>query len=162
MEFIYRNARNETKIQHIDNVSISDKYYQGICRFEGKLKTFRKDRVLEMLSGLGDSQERLDYHIKNGPPVEEVQSRLTNKEGKIEVCFTGFKKSDKDRLSSLAQECDMFVRSSVTKRLDFLCCGYNAGPTKIENARHQGVVILTEYQFTELLEIGEIPEQQNN
>lgn len=161
MKFIYRNARNETKIQHIDNVSITDDYYQGYCLFEDKLKTFRIDRILEMLSGKEDAEERLQYHKENGPPVREVQDRIKNKDGKPEICFTGFRAADKSSLVSLAEENDLFVRTSVTKKLDFLCCGYNAGPTKIETARHQGVVILTEYQLRELLETGEIPEQQS-
>lgn len=161
MEFIYRNARNETKIQHIENVSISDDHYQGICLASGHLKTFRKDRILEMLSGKENSDERLNYHLVNAPPTKESQSRISNKSGKAEVCFTGFKKDEKARLISFAEDNGMFIRSSVTKKLDFLCCGYNAGPTKIESARHQGVVILTEYQFTHLLETGEIPEQQS-
>jgi len=162
MEFIYQNARSEIKVQHIENVSISDMYYQGICQFEGKLKTFRKDRILEMLSSLQGAEERLDYHLKNGSPVKDLQSRLLNKSGNPEVCFTGFRKEEKEKLVSLAKNNEIFIRSSVTKNLDFLCCGYNAGPTKIENARHQGVVILTEHQFIELLETGEIPEQQES
>lgn len=51
MELIYLNAKNETKIQHIENVSLSDGHYQGICLTSGHLKTFRKVRAMEMLSG---------------------------------------------------------------------------------------------------------------
>ena len=40
--------------------------------------------------------------------------------------------------------------SSVTKKLDFLCGGENAGPKKIEKAESQGVQFLNEEQFIEL------------
>jgi NAD-dependent DNA ligase len=159
MIFIYRNVKNETTIQHIENVSISEKYYQGISLPEKKLKTYRKDRILEMLSGHENALERLDHHLQNSPVNSEAISRLFNSTSKPEICFTGFKNEDKLRLINLAEEKGMFVRSSVTKNLDFLCCGYNAGPTKIESARQLGVIALTEHQFTELLITGEIPEQ---
>lgn len=52
----------------------------------------------------------------------------------------------------------MVVRGAVTINLEFLCCGYNAGPKKIEKARHHGVIILNESQFKTMLQTGEIPE----
>lgn len=158
MKFIYRNAKNETSIQHIENVSISEAHYQGISIPENKLKTYRKDRVLEMLSGNENAEERLQYHSQNSQLNDQATSRFFNRLSKPEICFTGFKKDDKVRLTNLAEENGMFIRANVTQKLDFLCCGYNAGPTKIENARKQGVVALTEHQFVELLTTGEIPE----
>ena len=144
MEFIYLNAKNEIKIQHIENVSLSDGHYQGICFASGHLKTFRKVRALEMLSGKENAKKRLNYHLLNAPPAKESQARITNKSGEAEICFTGFKKDEKEKLISLAEKNIMHIRSSVTKKLGFLYCGYNAGPTKTKNAQHQGVVILTE------------------
>ncbi|MBU3068268.1 hypothetical protein KOI40_00370 [Aestuariicella sp. G3-2] len=159
MQFIYRNAKNEISIQNIENVSISDDHYQGISVSENKLKTYRKDRVLEMLSGNENPEERRQYHLENSDINEEATSRFLNRLSKPEICFTGFKKDEKVKLTNLAEERGMFIRVNVTKNLDFLCCGYNAGPAKIENARKQGVVALTEHQFLELLTTGEIPEQ---
>ncbi len=52
----------------------------------------------------------------------------------------------------------MVVRRSVTRSLNFLCCGYNAGPKKIEKARAKNVIALNEEQFTQLLDTGEVPE----
>ena len=73
--------------------------------------------------------------------------------------FTGFKKDDKEKLFALAESEGLFVRSKVTSNLNFLCCGYNAGPAKIEKARQQGVIALTEAQFVTMLKTGEIPEE---
>ena len=58
----------------------------------------------------------------------------------------------------LVDNADMVARKSVTVDLNFLCCGANAGPKKIEKAREQGVVVLSEEQFKTLLKTGEIPE----
>ena len=76
----------------------------------------------------------------------------------FEVCFTGFKKADKERLTTLATENKMFVRSSVTQNLQVLCCGYNAGPTKVTAARMKGVLILDEEQFLHMTSTGEVPD----
>ncbi|PIJ42612.1 hypothetical protein BOM24_12270 [Tatumella sp. OPLPL6] len=53
----------------------------------------------------------------------------------------------------------MVVRNSVTKQLQVLCCGYNAGPTKVMTARIQGVLVMDIDQFNALIETGEIPSE---
>ncbi|WP_157725642.1 BRCT domain-containing protein [Vitreoscilla filiformis] len=126
------------------------------------MRTFRKDRVLEYIDDNINVEARLSYHISNNPPPIEKERktvfRKANDSGKLEICFTGFKQADKDRLTSLAEANNFFIRPSVTKNLHFLCCGYNAGPSKIEKSRHQGVMILSEDQFMLLVDTGEIPE----
>lgn len=158
--FIYRDARGSITAREVTNVSETDQYIQGICLKADALRTFRKDRVLEDISDKARINERLEYHIANNPePVVTGSShRKIHTAGSLEVCFTGFKKSDKEQLIELAESSGMFVRSSVTNNLNFLCCGYNAGPKKVEKSRHQGVVVLSETQFKTLLETGEIPE----
>lgn len=39
-----------------------------------------------------------------------------------------------------------------------LCCGYNAGPTKVTAARMKGVLILDEEQFLNMVSTGEVPD----
>lgn len=79
-------------------------------------------------------------------------------EGRIfEICFTGFGSIKKRELIALtkAAKIDQFiVRTEVTKNLDFLCCGKNAGPVKISEAQAQGCYILDEAAFMNLLETG--------
>ena len=79
-------------------------------------------------------------------------------DGNPEICFTGFKKEDKERLLKVAANAGLFIRSSVTSKLEYLCCGENAGPKKIDKARHQGIVALTELEFISLIETGEVPD----
>ena len=44
------------------------------------------------------------------------------------------------------------VRQDVTKKLDFLVSGDNAGPKKIEKAESQGVQFLNEIQYRKMIE----------
>lgn len=76
----------------------------------------------------------------------------------LQVCFTGFGSSKKEELMQLASSSGKFKTvGSVTKNLDFLVGGDNAGPKKIEKAEEQGVQFLTEEQFIRLVQTGEVP-----
>ncbi|MCI5192690.1 MAG: hypothetical protein D3915_06125 [Candidatus Electrothrix sp. AU1_5] len=101
-------------------------------------------------------------HAENSSLTQKSQaSRVSTRRSNTsapEICFTGFKKADKIKLVELAESEGMVVRGAVTINLEFLCCGYNAGPKKIEKARHHGVIILNESQFKTMLQTGEIPE----
>lgn len=160
--FIYQDAKGNVTSREVVNISDTDEYIQGICLKSNALRTFRKDRILENITDISSMDEKLKYHQANAPRPKNsscYSSRSRNTTGKPEVCFTGFKKAEKDKLVEVAKLSEMFIRSSVTKNLDFLCCGYNAGPKKIEKARHQGVIALSEKQFRTMLETGEVPEE---
>ena len=92
--------------------------------------------------------------------VVNNSTQVINEGGKIETCFTGFTKEDKERLTTIAKEKNMLVRETVTVKLDFLCGGYNAGSAKKEKAKNQGAIFLTEEQFLLMIETGELPEKQ--
>ena len=81
------------------------------------------------------------------------------KDNRLQVCFTGFGASKKVELTNLAQDKKFNVVASVTKKLDFLCGGETAGPKKLEKAIEQGVQILSENEFMNLIETGEVPIQ---
>lgn len=164
--FIYIDAQGVVSAREVTRISETEEYIQGICLISNGLRTFRKVRVLEYLDNQANVTERLSHHTANNPEpvtnnggVIRRRNDRRNDTGRLEVCFTGFKKADKERLIELAESKEFFVRSAVTKNLSFLCCGYNAGPTKIEKSRHQGVVALSESQFLSMLETGEIPEE---
>ncbi len=76
---------------------------------------------------------------------------------KNQICFTGFNPAEKDRLIEIAIKSGMHIAKSVTKSLDFLCIGSNAGPAKLKKAKEQETIILTEEQFNRMLETGELP-----
>ncbi|ELR63106.1 hypothetical protein C942_04120 [Photobacterium marinum] len=79
-------------------------------------------------------------------------------DNRLQVCFTGFGTTEKQKLIDLAINKNFNVVKSVTKKLDFLVGGINAGPKKIEKAELQGVQFLTSEQFVVLAETGEITE----
>lgn len=170
--FVYVDSRGNISSRAVVRVSESDGYIQGICLMDDAFRTFRKDRVLEYVETKDQLQGCLEYW-QSPEKAESVAQQLaasgggggtgkrrssSKKPGALEVCFTGFKAADKERLTSTADNAGMVVRTSVTTALDFLCCGYNAGPKKIDKARYQGVVTLSEDQFLALIETGEIPE----
>jgi BRCT domain type II-containing protein len=68
------------------------------------------------------------------------------------ICFTGFKRERKAELKETAKQHCFIVRTGVTKKLDYLCCGYNAGPVKIEKAKEQGVRLIDENQFEQMID----------
>lgn len=155
--FIYRDVHGNISAREVSNISESDEYIQALCHSAQALRTFRKDRILEYISDINKVELKLQFHIENSPPPSNPIKR--NPEKKPEVCFTGFKKDDKQRLISLAESAGLYIRPSVTSKLSILCCGYNAGPAKMEKARHQGVMVLSESQFELLLKTGEVPEE---
>ena len=63
------------------------------------------------------------------------------------VCFTGFLASEKDALIKIAESRNLRNVQSVTTDLNFLVCGPNAGPKKLEKATAQGVAIISEEDF---------------
>lgn len=152
--FIYQDARGNITAREITDISETETYLQGYCHLANDLRTFRKDRILELLGSDDDVESKVKYYISiNPPPKAPPKSHHL-----VDVCFTGFKSDDKKRLQGMAESIEMVVRSSVTRNLNFLCCGYNAGPKKIEKARAQNVIALNEEQFIQLLETGEVPE----
>ena len=118
------------------------------------MATEKVTRILKAKSSLSVSEieaisdaEGWDWIYANAKPRKE---KLT------QVCFTGFSGTEKIELAGLAESARLEVVGSVTRNLAFLCAGENAGPSKLEKAREQGVHVLSRMQFEHLLETGEI------
>ena len=127
-QFIYQDARGNVTARTVENTSETGDYLQGICLKANTLRTFRLDRILEFVSS-SNIDERLAFHVEHCPPPRPkgTSTRKNNTKWQPEICFTGFKSADKEALIAVAEQSGMFIRSSVTANLDFLCCGYNAG-----------------------------------
>ena len=157
LHFVYINAKGQVSAQSIFNPSHSAEHIQGICSAIKQLRTFRKDRVIRYVLS-ADAASTFIATIKESDYSHIQLSKPKVLKVTFDVCFTGFKKADKDRLIESATANGMTVRSSVTQNLQLLCCGYNAGPTKVTAARMKGIVILDEIQFDNFVKTGEIPE----
>lgn len=61
--------------------------------------------------------------------------------GKI-VCFTGFIHENKNLLLEMAKENNVSTRTSVSKKLDYLICGKNPGPSKLQKAKELDIKVI--------------------
>lgn len=113
-------------------------------------------RILRSKTDLTNEQLEQMTEREGWAVVYSLRSQET-KEKKVEVCFTGFSPADKKELIQIANDNDIHVAKSVTKGLMFLCCGGNAGPSKMAKAEKQGVKLIDKETFFNILETGEIP-----
>ena len=109
-----------------------------------------------LLSKTDLSESELEY-LSERQGWQIVYSLKPKKEPKVEICFTGFSVSEKKELTIFAEQNNFYIAKSITVNLNFLCCGKNAGPSKIKKADEQNVIILNKEEFYNLLETGEIP-----
>lgn len=109
----------------------------------------KTDIPIDDIDKLSDSEAwKIIYSIR----------KAKEKDDRLQVCFTGFGPTKKAELKLIAEENKFKVVGSITKSLDFLVAGDNAGPVKIRKAESQGVQFLSEEQFINLVETGEVPE----
>lgn len=79
------------------------------------------------------------------------------KDKRLQICFTGFGETKKAKLADIALGKKLKVVASVTKKLDFLCCGETPGPKKLEDAIINGAQRVTEKEFIDMIETGVVP-----
>ncbi|MFM2213499.1 MAG: hypothetical protein RL427_762 [Bacteroidota bacterium] len=111
-------------------------------------KILRSKTVLTELE-LNDLTERQGWDI--------VYSLKPKTENKTEICFTGFSPIEKNELTKIAEQNNFHIAKSITVKLNFLCYGENAGPSKMKKAEEQNAILLNEDEFRNLIETGEIP-----
>lgn len=79
---------------------------------------------------------------------------VRTKDERPHVCLTGFGATRKAELARLGADGGLRVVTTVTKNLQILVAGENAGPKKIAAAHSCGAEILTEDEFRSLLSGG--------
>ncbi|STQ77220.1 hypothetical protein [Grimontia hollisae] len=161
--FVYLSQRLNLTAVRLFNWSESKQHYQGMAEVNGDIyfRTYRKDCIVEQYDNVEDfntAAAALKDYV-NSPENATFNRPAPKPVDTFDVHFTGFKKDDKARLSEMSKESGMVVRTEVTKHLNILCYGYNAGQKKLEKARSQGVMIITEPEFLHFLETGEVPEE---
>lgn len=153
--FLYCNAKGIVKHYHIADISQDEEYIQGICLDSGDLKTFRQDRVISHHASPEEAEQAMSAMLESGELVPYVPKPRPWET--FDVCFTGYPKAEKEELTKKAEAAGLTVRKDVTVHLNLLCCGPNAGPSKIKKSREKGILILSTSQFLEFIETGEIP-----
>lgn len=113
--------------------------------------------ILKAKSGL--SQEQIDRMTDREAWAWIYSQRPRKSAEKLDqICFTGFSVSRRKELEDMAEAAHLDVVTRVTKNLRYLCTGDNAGPSKMKEAMAKGVVIMSEQQFLNLIETGELPD----
>lgn len=156
--FLYSSAEGKISRHAIVNLVDKDDYLQGYSVTRRGYRTFKKERIVKMF----DTNAELEAVELAAEPLESAEparseSRRLSSGGALEICFTGFDKQEKDELAALAALSNLKVRSGVTAKLTFLCCGANAGWRKIEEANAKGALVLSGDQFRHFMATGEIP-----
>ncbi|MWL87137.1 BRCT domain-containing protein [Cupriavidus sp. SW-Y-13] len=155
LQFLYRNAKGETKEYEVANWVEAGHYIDGYSLTSRAFRTFRKDRVLEYLHG--GSSLLVDPFTPAPPKI--LRTKAPAHDPNVpQIAFTGFGKDHRAALEQQAATMGLRVVKSVTQSLTFLCTGGNAGPKKVAKAKAQRVYILTEPQLDVLLETGELPD----
>lgn len=150
IKFSYRDAEGVESVRVLTHWSENTRYIQGRGEADTLPRTFRKDRVLEYLDGC--EQLLFDAAAPAPEPAPKAQS-----DTRPQILFTGFKSADRSRLEAFATEHGFRVMKNAGKSLAVLCIGYNAGPSKVEDAREAGAFIVTEEQLQHLIATGEVP-----
>lgn len=151
MCFVYTDSRGVTTRRILNDYTEDEIYLRGYCLYSKGIRLFRRDRIDKKFTE--ETPEFLTHPLPTDPSL-----RPSKKKEGLDICFTGFAKADRERLEKASNDNNLEVRKSVTKNLQFLCTGYNAGAKKLQKAESQGVVLITEDQFIELIKDGVMPE----
>lgn len=158
LRFSYVNADGEASDVTLVNWQEVGRYLRGVDISEGKVKTYRIDRISQYLDGgaalLKQPFQEPPPRLTRRAPASAGSPRQTER---LEVCFTGFDDSRKVSLQQQAEDSGLHIVKTVTRGLRFLVSGPTAGWKKTELAREQGVYIVGEATFLRFLETGELP-----
>ncbi len=182
IHFVYVTTKNKIAAYTLSSPGLHGNYLQGYCKTNGGYRTFIAERILDFFETPNEADSYVDElsnadfsdfsfeGITVSNPNRKSYTRYESPgmyqpldfSGALEICFTGFKKEDKARLSALAADAGMIVRGDITVNLHFLCGGYNAGPKKLEVARKKGTMIVRESELIALLETGVLPDDYDD
>jgi hypothetical protein len=156
LAFNYTSAAGLTKNYKMVWFNEQPYHFAGVAvNDDGEIsyKNFLKSSVNHYIN---NSDQLLNSPFAISPPPKQIKAQRSSL---TEVLFTGFSSVDKALLIEKAKNANppMYVPSRVTLNLAYLVCGATAGKVKVMKAINQGVVILSDTDFLQLLETGEIP-----
>lgn len=161
IQFWYTDFEGNLTKRNVRIKSLDDEYLEAFDLDKREDRTFRVERIDDEVIDLatGEILSKMDWLNTHG--IYSISKRgykpkeLVNFDDEFgeEICFTGFSKSDRERLENLAEIYGYTVRKSVTQNLDYLVCGKNAGSSKVAQAESKGVTLLDKEEF--LIMIGE-------
>jgi len=151
LTFLYRKPDGEEVEAVLSNWRESGRYLIGFNPEIGMPRTYRKDRVVQYHN---DCDKQLGQPFTDPPPIVRKAKTVPK------ILFTGFAASERSALEQYAIDSGFQVVKTPTKQLDYLCCGPNAGPAKVEKARLAGAWLLNDHDLTVLVETGVLPDRE--
>ena len=115
------------------------------------------EKVTKILISKSNFTDEEINNMSEGEAWAWVYRSKSPTDSRDQICFTGFRPKETEKLWEIADNAGMKIVKSVTKKLSFLCTGENPGPSKLKKAKNQNVVIMNEQQFLKMLKTGEIP-----
>lgn len=169
IKFSYKDAKGDLSYRELIQWSENSAYIQGRSASDSFPKTFRKDRIIEVLFGaellLNDAAPPAPKLKPRPKPSVLAASEAASSTpqpkappgGINQILFTGFAAAHRAELEQKALDFGLKVMSTPGKTLTFLCYGDNAGPTKVAKAQEAGAFIIDAEQFVSLITTGEMP-----
>ena len=87
------------------------------------------------------------FNLKFTPIGETATGKLAGKT----ICFTGTMPRNRKEMEAEAKKLGATITSSVSKKTDYLVCGENVGAAKTSAAEKNGVRVLSEAEYVELI-----------
>lgn len=153
MLFVYRDRAGDETLRKLTSFKDDGVYLRGYCEYSGGVRTFRKDRIVEVLDG-----DEAAAITGAAMPDNAGRRDTVDEDYRWEICFTGFGKLERKDLETVARSSGMQVRTVVTRNLNFLCIGDNASLKKMQEAEGKGCLLITDDQFYEFVNDGVLPE----
>lgn len=146
--FLYRNSKNEITRHVLEKWNYDEKYFQGYDLVDEGVRTFRRDRIVEMSAQEVDTGQYRQFNI--------IKREAEPKNKTLSVCFTGFAEYEKEELQKLSKDKNIRVVTAVSSITNFVVAGDNAGPVKLRKASEYGALIMNKEQFINLTKTGEL------
>lgn len=157
ISFSYKDAKGNFTTRTVDVYYVDDVYISGYCHKQYDNRTFRADRIVSDITMNGKLYSVDDWlEMHESTALSKSNPKIISSLN-LEVCFSGFRKDDKETLEQYAINNGFTVCSSVTKNLTFLVIGSHAGSKIMEQANEVGASVISETEFLEMIETGEIP-----
>lgn len=154
LRFTYRDSRGDVSTRELSNWRVSDLRLRGFDLDREAPRTFRLDRVVEVLEGADSLAAARQRPAQEGPEPEPDRRR----QGAPEIHFSGFDAQTKRSLERTAEAHGFKVRKSVTKNLDFFCRGARPSQDKLAKAEVKpGCTVIDKDGFLWVVATGEIP-----
>ena len=158
---VYRNRFNEVSGLAVQVIAETKEYLDCYDQQNEKFKTLKCTSIISSEPSLEKAIENAklrqsDFEIL---PRNKTGKTYSNPDGKLQVCFTGFPKAEKQEMIGLAQANQMIVRTDVSSKIDLLVCGPNAGWSKLKKASSLNIArVFGGSGFQQFIDTGEFAE----